>query len=96
MACGLPVIATDCAMLPELVRGAGLLAKPKAFMTMQYGTDFAVVDEHDVAKKMLKLARDRVLREEMAAAARERAVQLTWEPIVERWHQVFQAAKAMA
>lgn len=60
MACGLPVVATDCSSLPELVvDGKG-------------GLLFAPGDMAGMREKVLRLAQDATLRAEMGAFNRER------------------------
>ena len=96
MACGLPVIATDCSAISEIVKGRGLLASVKSYITMHYGTEFAIVDEYDVAKKMVKLVRDVQLRKDLGQMALEWASQQTWGPIVDKWNEIFLRAKSAA
>jgi glycosyltransferase involved in cell wall biosynthesis len=93
-ACGTPVIATNCSAIPELVKGHGLLADVKAYYTGNFGSRFALVDENDMATKMMRLATNKGLREELGNASAEWAAKQTWEPLVEKWDQIFQAAKA--
>ena len=93
-ACGVPVIAPDCSAIPELIRGQGMLAKIDSYITMHYGTRFAIVNEHDVAKKMMRLATDDKLRKELGSAAAEWGKKNTWEPLVDQWNDLIMGSMA--
>lgn len=65
MACGLPVAASDCNSLPEVLGGAGLLFDPD--------------DDQAIAASILRLLREPGLRAELAARGIERAGAYSWE-----------------
>src|SRR5574341_2391536 len=65
MACGLPVIASDSASLPEVVGGDGLLCSPE--------------DGEQWADAMEQLLVNQTLRTELSARGQARARQFTWE-----------------
>jgi glycosyltransferase involved in cell wall biosynthesis len=58
MACGIPVVVSQRASLPEIVGDAGLLADP--------------YDEEDFAKKIVSLLTDEDLHQKLSRAGRER------------------------
>jgi len=64
MACGVPVIASDRASLPEVVGNAGILTEP--------------LDESRIAQHMRTLIEDDGLHAHLAKAGRMRARQFTW------------------
>jgi len=64
-ACGTPVVATTASPLPELLRGGGRFVPPG--------------DVPALTEAMLALLRDEPARQQMGAAARQRANALTWE-----------------
>ena len=65
LACGSRIISSKAGPLPELTNGAALLADP--------------ADPADFADKILKVARDESLREELQAKSLQRASFFSWE-----------------
>jgi len=65
MSLGCPVITSGRSALPETAGGAALLVDPE--------------DVSEIAAAMIRLARERSLREDLAARGRERAGSLTWK-----------------
>jgi len=64
MACGAPVVTSDCSSLPEVVGNAALTVDP-------FSTD-------DIAKAIMRLVEDAPLRGELIAKGFVRASELTW------------------
>ena len=64
MACGTPVVTSDCSSLPEVAGGAALLVDPS--------------DIHAIAEAVLRLLDDEPLRQDLAARGLERAKQFSW------------------
>lgn len=85
MACGLPVVATDCSSLPELIthdRGGFLFEPDNRQQMLEY---------------LLRLVRDPALRAEMGAYNRERAVsRFGLESMLAGYRQVFEACNKAA
>ena len=75
MACGTPVLTANAASLPEVVGTAGILADPYS--------------EDEIADGILKLCRDRALREKLSKDGIERAAGFTWEKGAEILLDVF-------
>jgi glycosyltransferase involved in cell wall biosynthesis len=74
MACGLPVVATNCSPgVRSLVTAGqtGLLAEPG--------------DPHSLASQIRRLLDDAPVRERLGAQARQRAEAYRLEPILDRW-----------
>ncbi len=65
MACGLPVVVSNVASLPEVVGDAGLLIDPH--------------DVDELTVSMWRLLNDQELREEMRAAGLRQAARFSWE-----------------
>jgi glycosyltransferase involved in cell wall biosynthesis len=70
MACGLPVTASTAASIPEVCGEAALYFDP--------------LDPADMAGKMLRLAREKGLREELASKGKARAMEFSWDKCAER------------
>lgn len=69
MACGTPVVCSDCAALPEVAGDAALLVPP--------GSAAAI------GEAVLSILRDRALAGRLATAGRRRAARFTWERTAE-------------
>lgn len=87
MSCGIPVIATDCTSLTELVQEseAGLLVKSACRWVTPLIADKVLVDELEMAKGMGKLYNSLKLRKEMSEKGREYALQFSWEKAMSAW-----------
>ncbi len=64
MHCGLPVITSNCSSLAEVAGDAALLVDPR--------------DPHALARAMLRLSREPMLRTELVSRGRARAAQFSW------------------
>jgi glycosyltransferase involved in cell wall biosynthesis len=65
MQCGVPVITSNTSSLPEVIGDAGLMIDPNC--------------DDELCHYMLKIIRNRALREDFAAKAMERAKLFSWE-----------------
>jgi glycosyltransferase involved in cell wall biosynthesis len=65
MACGTPVVGSNCASMPEIIGQGGLLFEPG--------------DTHSMGRALARLARDRPFREEMGRLAVTQAARFSWE-----------------
>lgn len=65
MACGTPVLASNCSSLPEVVGDAGVLVDP--------------YDTNDIRSGMGSLLLDENRRSQLSKAARQRAAAFTWD-----------------
>ncbi len=70
MACGVPVITSDCSALKEIAQGASLLIDPK--------------DADDLGKKILLLLENEDLRKELKVKGLSRANAFSWKRTAER------------
>lgn len=69
MQCGVPVISSNAASLPEVVGDAGLLVSP--------------VDRDALCHSIQRIYNDQSLRRELSAASLRRAAEFSWERCVE-------------
>ena len=75
MACGTPVIVSDCASLPEVVGDAGLLVPP--------------TDIEKLAESMNRLLKDDQLHTALREAGLKRAGQFTWKASAKKLVQIY-------
>lgn len=75
MACGTPVIVSDCASLPEVVGDAGLLVPP--------------MDIEKLAESMNRLLKDDQLHTALREAGLKRAGQFTWKASAKKLVQIY-------
>jgi glycosyltransferase involved in cell wall biosynthesis len=55
MACGVPILATDCSAVPDTLAGNGWLLKPSASFHHSDGVSQAVVSAKEIAENILKI-----------------------------------------
>ncbi len=77
MACGTPVITSNCSSLPEVVGDAALLVNP--------------YEAADITQTIWRLAQDVALRAQLREAGIEQARQFTWRAAAEKTLAVYQA-----
>lgn len=75
MACGTPVITSDCSAMPEVAGDAAILVNPN--------------DPHELKQAMDELYRDDALRKALTERGLERAAQFSWEKAAEELHLLF-------
>lgn len=75
MACGLPIVASNCSSCPEVVGDAGLLFNPKS--------------SEDLADKIVELMDNKELYEKLKEKGLERVKQFTWERAAEQYYGVY-------
>ena len=76
MACGVPVLTSHAASLPEVVGEDAVVVDPYS--------------EQAIANGLEKLYMDEALREKLSKAGPIRAKQFTWERSAEQLYQVYQ------
>ncbi len=79
MASGLPIIATRCEGVEELIAQNGLVIEN--------------ANAEEIAKAIKKLIDDRQLRNQMSIAARQKAEQFTWGQIAEQYLNIYERVK---
>jgi glycosyltransferase involved in cell wall biosynthesis len=75
MACGTPVVASDCSAIPEVAGGAAVLTSPAS-----------VSDNVEAIETIVK---DGQMRERLRAAGRKRAAQFTWTASAARVRDIY-------
>ena len=83
LACGVPVIATDCSSIPEVVGPGGTLLPGVATMTNPYGVDLMLADTDAMADVLIDYASNRKLRETASRAGIEHVTQFDWKESAE-------------
>src|SRR5262245_1581571 len=82
MACGTPVITSNCSSMPEVVGDAALLVDP--------------FDTASIASAMARLFEDYRLAKELVERGRSRAARFSWERTAQAVKGAMQAALAVA
>ena len=77
MAAGKPAIASRVGGVPEFAEGAAVLVPPE--------------DPVELAEALNRVVRDPDLRASLAAAARERAADYTWDRIADRYEELYRS-----
>jgi glycosyltransferase involved in cell wall biosynthesis len=98
MACGIPVIASNCTTHPELLGDTGLLVNGATFKGLEgdvpatygsySGVECFIPDPYDASKKVLRLFTDPSLRERLSFETSTRAIRtFDWKVVVDAWEQ---------
>ncbi|MBD3175494.1 MAG: glycosyltransferase [Armatimonadia bacterium] len=86
MAAGVPVVATDCAAVPELVTGRGELIRTLGtHIPPGASADYAIPDPDHLEEILEALYHDADLRARHSAAGRQLAEELTWDACADQW-----------
>jgi glycosyltransferase involved in cell wall biosynthesis len=79
MACGCPVITSNCSAMPEVIEDAGILVNPYS--------------EDEIAHAIEKVLKDSDLRRQMRNRGFERAKMFSWENTARETLKVFESLK---
>jgi len=86
MACGVPVVATDCSALSELVRDRGELIRVRERLLVgQFRVEQALPDTDHLVELMERLYLDPELRQEYGQRGRAFAETMTWDRCADGW-----------
>jgi len=86
MAAGIPVIATACSSVTELVEGRGELVAVRDWVTMNWdNAEYALADVDDLVAKLTRLHGDQDLRKEYSRKGRAFAQTMSWDHTVSGW-----------
>jgi glycosyltransferase involved in cell wall biosynthesis len=95
MASGVPVAATDCSAVTELVKGRGELIRAKEWLTIgPQNINQALADQEHLTEILEKLYADSDLRESYAAKGRAFAETFTWEHCARQWENLLTRASS--
>ena len=93
MAAGVPVIATACSAVSELVEGRGELIAVRDWLTMPSdNADYALTDVGDLVEKLELLHADQELRLEYGRRGRAFAGTMTWDRAAVAWKRLLDGA----
>lgn len=92
MACGVPNVMTNFTTAKELVEGRGELCRVQAKIFGTYGSNRALVDEEDMAKKFDKLYNDRALIQKYSKDCVSFAKDYDWKFVVQEWRELIDEA----
>jgi glycosyltransferase involved in cell wall biosynthesis len=86
MACGVPVIATDCSAVTELVKGQGELIRVKQWLTQgHFNVQHALADSAHLSELLERLYTSATRRTHCSRRGRRFAATLTWDQCAESW-----------
>lgn len=89
MAAGIPVVATDCSAVTELVGGQGELVRVREWLTLTWdGAEYALADADDIASRLDRLYADRELLAEYSRRGMQKVREFAWERSAEGWSAV--------
>lgn len=95
LACGVPVVATDCSSIPEVVGPGGILIDGIATMTNPYGVDLVLADTKVMAEELAYLARSpRGRLASLATAGLEHVKQFDWDASAATFHTIIEGRLA--
>lgn len=89
MSCGVPVAATECSSVTELVQGRGeLIRSQESITTGRFNVEYPVPDVDHLVEVLNKLYESPELRTEYARKGRELAETMTWDRCAEQWEKL--------
>lgn len=92
LACGVPVIATDCSALTEVVGPGGILVPPEGTWTNPYGVDLKLANVEAMAEALASLANDPERRLELGQAGKRHVLEsFNWDVTAEQFHIYIEA-----
>lgn len=95
-AAGVPVITTDYAAGPEVVGPGGVLIPPVAYVTNQYGHEWAIVNEPAMSEAVERLVSKPALRRELGKVGQRHAAQFTWDAAADAFDRLLTQPAAVA
>lgn len=94
LACGVPVVATNCSSIPEVTGPGALLFDPVASMTNPYGVDLKLADVDAMADALVYLHDNPDHRRELGQKGREHVGQFSWDFSAEMMRQYIEGRLA--
>lgn len=92
LACGVPVLATDCSSITEVVGPGGVLVEGTAEITNPYGVDLVLSDIEAMAVQLVMLSRNPERRRELGEAGRQHVIDtFDWNRAATQFHTTIAA-----
>ena len=88
MACGVPVIATDCSSMEEVVGPGGWLIEGVATMTNPYGVDLVLADTDGMAQTLLYAHQNPLARAQKAELGLQWVKRFDWDIAAARFNEI--------
>jgi glycosyltransferase involved in cell wall biosynthesis len=92
IACGTPVVATDCSAITEVVGPGGILVPPKDRITTPMGQEQCLPDIDGFTAAIERLYLSRKLRRDLASAGVAHAAQFSWDVAATKFDELIQAS----
>lgn len=95
LACEVPVVATDCSAITEVVGPGGVCVTGQAYMTNPYGVDHMLADVPSMVTQLVLLARNAEERRRLGALGREHVrTHMNWDTAAAKFHPLIEALAA--
>lgn len=91
LACGVPVIATECSSIPEVVGPSGILVPGVAHMTNPYGVDLVLADVERMSWELIEYAKNPKFRMTARSRGLEHVKQFDWDTTAARFNRIIAA-----
>lgn len=95
-ACGVPVVATDCSAVSEVVGPGGVLIEPTGHITSAYAHEWALVNEPAMTRAVERLISKPALRRDLGAAGRRHVARFTWSRACDVFDDLLSASRQPA
>lgn len=95
-ACGVPLVATDCSAVSEVVGPGGVLVPSTGPITCAYAHEWALIDEAAATAAVRRLLDKPALRRDYGAAGRRHVARFDWSRAVETFHALLSQPAAVA
>lgn len=92
LACGTPVVATNCSAISEVVGPGGVLVEPKARISTPMGQDQCLPDIEAFTAAIDGLYHGRTWRRDLAKAGLAHAANFSWDTAARRFDTIIRAA----
>lgn len=97
LSCGVPVVATDCSSIPEVVGPGGICVRGQAYMTNPYAVDHMLADVPAMVTQLVLLARNHEERNRLGILGREHVkTNFSWDVAAGKFHPLIEALAAQA
>lgn len=95
LACGVPVVATDCSSITEVVGPGGICVRGQAYMTNPFAIDHMLADVPAMTTALVMLARNPEERHRLGVLGREHVrTHMNWDVAAGKFHPLIEALAA--